>query len=61
MSAANTLYASSASVLIEVGNTEPLQHHRYLRVGEQLHLVRDIYPQQLFATPDYYLAEPREQ
>ena len=47
-------------LLLEIGNTEPLQHHRYLRIGETLYLIKDIYPQLLFAPPDYYLAEPLE-
>ncbi len=41
---------------IEVGGTEPLQHRRYLRIGDTLHLIADRFPQHLLAAPEEFVA-----
>jgi hypothetical protein len=40
---------------IEVGGTDPLQHRRYLRIGDTLHLINDRFPQHLLATPEEFI------
>lgn len=42
---------------IEVGGTDPLQHRRYLRIGDTLHLINDRFPQHLLAAPGEF-ADP---
>jgi Domain of unknown function (DUF4340) len=41
---------------IEMGTTSPINQRRYLRVGDQIHLINDRFPHQLQAKAKYFKA-----
>lgn len=41
---------------IEMGTLHPINQRRYMRVGDQIHLINDRFPHLLQAAPDYYLS-----
>ena len=42
-------------IRIEVGDTQPVSHQRYLRIGDRIHLINDRFPHLLEAPPERYL------
>lgn len=46
------------SVALMVGADEPLRRRRYVRLGDQVHLIDDQYQQWLVAPVDAFLAQP---
>ncbi len=43
---------------IWLGGTHPYNHHRYLRIGETIHLVKDIFPHHFLAGAQAFRATP---
>ena len=41
---------------IEMGTTNPITHRRYLRVGDEIHLINDRFPHFLQARADFFQA-----
>ncbi|HEB97375.1 MAG TPA: DUF4340 domain-containing protein [Sedimenticola thiotaurini] len=41
---------------IEVGGTHPYNHDRYLRIGDRIHLIKDIFPHHLLAPAEAYVS-----
>jgi hypothetical protein len=44
------------STRIEMGSTNPINHHRYLRIGDTLHLIRDRFPHHLLAGAEGFVS-----
>lgn len=45
---------------IEVGGTQPVSHQRYLRIGDQIHLINDRFPHLLQASAERYILPPAQ-
>jgi hypothetical protein len=43
------------STRIQMGNTHPINHRRYLRIDDQLHLIQDRFPQHLLAAAEAFV------
>jgi hypothetical protein len=41
---------------IQMGNTNPIHHRRYLRIGDTIHLIGDRYPHHLLAAAEGFVA-----
>jgi len=41
---------------IEIGGTNPMNHRRYLRIEDQIHLINDRFPQHLMAAVEKYIS-----
>lgn len=41
---------------IEMGGTHPYNHQRYLRIGDRIHLIQDIFPHHLMAAAEAYVS-----
>ncbi len=41
---------------IEMGGTHPYNHDRYLRLGDRIHLVKDLFPHHLMASAEAYVS-----
>jgi hypothetical protein len=41
---------------IEMGGTHPINHRRYMRIGNMIHLINDRFPHHLLATPDSFIS-----
>jgi len=41
---------------IEMGGTHPYNHDRYLRIGDRIHLIKDIFPHHLMAAAEDYVS-----
>lgn len=42
---------------IEMGTTNPINHRRYLRVGDEIHLINDRFPHYFLARANYFTAQ----
>jgi hypothetical protein len=43
------------STRIQMGSTNPINHHRYLRIGDDLHLIQDRFPHHLLAGAEAFV------
>jgi len=41
---------------IEMGGTHPYNHDRYLRIGDRIHLIKDLFPHHLLAAAEAYVS-----
>jgi hypothetical protein len=40
---------------IQMGSTNPINHHRYLRIGDRIHLIQDRFPHHLLAAASAFV------
>jgi len=45
--------------LLEIGGTEPIRRRRYVRIGEWVHLIDDLFQHHLLAVPETFVQSPQ--
>ncbi len=45
--------------LLEIGGTEPIWRRRYVRIGEWVHLIDDLFQHHLLAPPEAFMQSPQ--